>query len=208
MFTTLRFLTAISTVITGTVIPHNDARAAGSSRPTIVTIGMSVDERNAVARSAGLFAEAGLELPEVTIRRYASRTACGGHDGQHRAVGARSEIDICTVDGLAWEERVILHELSHAWAAHFLTPAHRDAFRQLRGFEYWQDYERADWRYNGTEQAAEIMVWALSDHPVHVAQIDHHSCPELRAAYLALTDLAPLHGYTDRCNETVEDKRS
>ncbi len=119
-----------------------------------------------------------------------------------------SEIDICTVDSLAWEERVILHELSHAWAAHFLTPSHKDAFRTLRHFEYWQDYEHADWRFNGTEQAAEIMVWALSDHPVHVAQIDHASCPELRAAYIALTGLSPLHGYTARCNETSTDRRS
>jgi hypothetical protein len=208
MFNMLRFLTAISTLLAGTAVPHDAAGEAGPSRPAIVTTGMSAGERDAVVRSAGLFAEAGLELPAVTIHRHPGRAACGGHDGQHRAVGTRSEIDICTVDGLAWEERVILHELSHAWAAHFLTPAHKNAFRKLRGFEYWQDYERTDWRYNGTEQAAEIMVWALSDHPVHVAQIDHDSCKELRTAYVALTGLAPLHGYTARCDESSPDRRS
>ena len=208
MFNTLRILTTISALISGTVVPHDAAGTAGTLRPSIVTIGMAADERSAVARSAELFTEAGLELPAVTIRRHPNRAGCDGRDGLHRTVGARSEIDICTVDGLAWEERVILHELSHAWAAHFLTPARRDAFGQLRHFQYWQDYERADWRDNGTEQAAEIMVWALSDHPVHVAQIDHHSCPELRAAYVALTDLAPLHGYTDRCDEATPDRRS
>ena len=208
MFNMLRLLTAIGTLVGGTAVPHGPAGTSASRRPAITTIGMSTSERDAVVRTAGLFAEAGLELPAVTIRRHPDRSSCGGHDGQHRAVGVRSEIDICTVDGPAWEERVILHELSHAWAAHFLTPAHKDAFRTLRGFDYWQDYERADWRYNGTEQAAEIMVWALSDHPVHVAQIDHDSCAELRAAYVALTGLAPLHGYTDRCDESSPDRRS
>lgn len=205
MFTTLRFLTAISTLITGTAVPHQEA---GSSSSSIVTVGMSAVDRDAVTRTAGLFAEAGLELPPVIIRRHPNRAACDGHDGQHRAVGTHSEIDICTIDSLAWEERVILHELSHAWAAHFLTPTRKDAFRTLRRFQYWQDYEHADWRSNGTEQAAEIMVWALSDHPVHVAQIDHASCTELRTAYTALTGLVPLHGYTARCNESSPDRRS
>ena len=169
---------------------------------------MSQSEHDAAVRMAALFTEAGLELPAVTIRRHADTTACDSHPGSHRTVAAGSQIDICTADTGAYEQRLMLHELAHAWAAHYLTPERKEAFRNLRHWQYWQDYERAEWRYNGTEQAAEIIVWALSDHPVQVAQLDHHSCPDLRAGYITLTGLAPLHGYTDRCDDFPPDRRS
>ena len=66
MFNMLRLLTAIGTLVGGTAVPHGPAGASASRHPAIITIGMSTSERDAVVRTAGLFAEAGLELPAVT----------------------------------------------------------------------------------------------------------------------------------------------
>jgi len=114
--------------------------------------------------------------------------------------GATSVIDICTGSDPAYTGRTILHELGHAWSWHNLTPEHRDAFQQLRGWTQWLDADLA-WEQNGAEQAAEIIVWALSDHPVPVVKIADNTCADLLAGYVALTGLTPLHGYTSLCEE-------
>ena len=113
--------------------------------------------------------------------------------------GDASVIDICTSSSGQWEERIILHERSHAWSFHYLTPEHREAFKQVRDWEHWLDYDNAAWKEIGSEQAAEIMVWALSDHPVQMMKIGGDPCADLLAAYVALTGLEPLHGFTHRC---------
>jgi hypothetical protein len=195
------------TCCTGVLAPH-ETTSSDEITPAVQLTGLSTSEQDAAYRTVQLFADAGLELPPVTIRRHHDTTACNGHDGLHHSVDNRSEIDICTVETDNAETRVILHELTHAWAFHFLTPERKEAFKQLRGWEYWLDYNHAEWKDNGTEQAAEIMVWALSDEPIHVNQIDHNSCAELHAGYVALTGREPLHGYTDRCDDVSSVQRS
>lgn len=203
MIHTLRILTATSALFTGTLTPP-----VHQPRPAIVTIDMSSSERDMAARAVALFDEAGLELPSVIIRRFHDTVGCHGNDGQYRFDHGRSEVDICTPDDTAWEERVIVHELAHAWSFRYLTPARKEMFRKLRGWKYWLNYTHAEWKDNGAEQAAEIIVWALSDHPVPVMRIGHHTCAELHAGYVALTGLEPLHGYTGRCHESSPDGRS
>ena len=180
--------------------------AGDRPRSTVELIGMSTIERDEILHAIELFAEAGLELPPVRIERHDDNALCNGNDGLHHLVGAWSQIDICV--GGSSEARVILHELTHAWAFHSLTPERKEAFKQLRGWQYWLDYTQAEWEDNGAEQAAEIMVWALSDHPVPVVKIDHQTCAELRAGYITLTGLEPLHGYTDLCNDRPLVRRS
>ena len=68
----------------------------------------------------------------------------------------------------------------------------------MRGWNSWLDDDQA-WE----EQAAEIIVWALSDQPVLVFKIDQNSCDELHDGYVALTGLDPLHGYTKFCAPSV-----
>ena len=204
----LRLITAITTFFTGVLVPSETTATDNQTTPVVQLSGMSADEEAAAYRMVALFADAGLELPPVTIRRHDDTVACNGHDGLHHIVGDHSELDICTVETGDVETRVILHELTHAWAFHYLTPEHKEAFKQLRGWDYWLDYNHAEWKENGTEQAAEIMVWALSDKPVHVNQIDQNSCAELQAGYVALTGLEPLHGLTDRCDDVVNVHRS
>src|SRR5262249_3947277 len=145
---------------------------------------------------------AGLPLPPLTIRRHHHDFApCNGNSGLHHMMGTESLIDICTAESGGQEARTILHELAHAWAFHFMTPEERQAFPDVRGWTYWLDYDKAVWSENGAEQAAEIIVWGLSDIPVPVLRIAHKTCADLRAGYVALTGLAPLHGLTNLCDE-------
>jgi hypothetical protein len=200
MTNSLRLLTTLATFVIGSAAPIDTHDTTDETRPAVVTLGMTVAEQAAVKRDIALFVEAGLPLPPVTIRRHNSMAGCNGHEGLHRVDGEASVIDICTSSSGEWEERTILHELSHAWAFHYLTLEHREAFKQVRGWEHWLDYDVAEWKDNGSEQAAEIMVWGLSDHPVQVVKIGANTCADLHAGYVALTGLEPLHGYTDRCD--------
>jgi len=208
MTNALRMITAFTSLFAGTTTVPDSASSHAQAKPAIVMIGMSQAEQQGALRSAALFTEAGLDLPPVTIRRHPDTTACNGHEGLHHKDGGRSVIDICTQTSGALEERMILHELSHAWAFHYLTPEHKLAFKTVRGWDSWLDYAKAEWKDNGAEQAAEIMVWGLSDHPVQPIKISGTTCSELHDGYVALTGLEPLHGYTDLCDETVKALRS
>jgi hypothetical protein len=64
---------------------------------------------------------------------------------------------------------------------------------------YWRNYAEVPWHENGTEQAAEIMVWGLIDEPLGMARIYQTTCSDLEAGYRALTGTAPLNGLRDLC---------
>ena len=209
MTNALRIITAIAGLLTGAA-PLRDAPATGQgSSPAVVLTGMTAAEQAGTMHVVELFAQAGLQLPPVVIRRHVDTVACNGHEGLHHTDGDRSVIDICTPGNSgAWEERTILHELSHAWAFHYMTPAQKQAFKVLRGWATWLDHDRAEWKDNGSEQAAEVMVWGLSDHPVQPTKIDDTTCAELHDGYVTLTGLEPLHGYTEMCDEKIRAQRS
>ena len=200
MSSKLASITAIFTLLSGHGLAGTTAVSADPLTPATELVGMTADEEAATRHQLALFVEAGLPLPPLTINRHHDRVACNNHDGLHHENGTWSTIDICTTDSRAWEARTLLHELTHAWAFHFMTPEHQQAFRKIRGWKYWLNYDEAAWEDNGAEQAAEIMVWGLSDQAVAVVRIDQRSCDELHAAYVALTGLEPLHGYTTYCD--------
>ena len=202
MFNTLRLLTTTTLILTGVLPVGEPASTTPQPDPAVVLVGMSPAEEETATHAVALFADAGLELPHVAIRRHHDTEGCNGHEGLHRVSGTSSVIDICTEDNLDWTGRTIIHELGHAWSFHNLTAAHRDAFQQVRGWDQWLDGDNA-WEDNGAEQAAEVIVWALSDHAVPVVKIDQNSCSDLLAGYVALTGLAPLHGYTDLCDDST-----
>jgi hypothetical protein len=157
----------------------------------------------ATQATLSLSAQAGLALPPLEIRRHHAADHCDEHEGLHRRFGERTMIDVCTLSSGGQEQRMILHELAHAWTDHFLTGVHRQAFQDLRGWRYWRDYLHAEWQDNGAEQAAEIIAWALSDHPTPVIRIAQSSCADLHDSYVALTGRAPLHGHTQPCGPPV-----
>ena len=181
--------------------PTADAVAGPESVAASVTFtDLHPDHQKIALCAAGLFAEAGLELPPIDFRGHTGLEGCFGRAGSHQREGDRSTIDICTDTTGAFSTWILyLHEMSHAWAEHRLSPERKAAFQELRGWEHWRDYDAADWHENGTEQAAEIMVWGLIDRPWHCMRIFQNTCEDLHEGYVTLTGLAPLHGYTDQC---------
>ena len=216
MFNVLRIVLATTTLLPGAVAAHEASAAlptpatttTPAANPAIEIVGMTHAEETATLRSVALFAEAGLTLPPVVIRRHHDTAGCNDHDGLHRVDAQRSVIDVCTDDGGDGEQRTIIHELGHAWSFHAMTPEDKEAFRAARGWQFWLDYDHAGWADNGAEQAAEIVVWALSEQPVEVRLQHRTSCTELHTGYVALTGLAPLHGHTERCDDTEASRVS
>lgn len=149
-----------------------------------------------------LFAEAGLELPPLRFEHHGEdRSHCGGRTGAHHLVEAVSVIEVCTASVAPATQVMLLHETAHAWVEHALGDGPKAAFQELRGWVHWRDYEAVPWHENGTEQAAEILVWGLIDRPLAMVRIEQNSCGELEAGYRALTGRPPLHGYRNHCDE-------
>jgi hypothetical protein len=172
--------------------------------PGIELVGLSATQREVVTHAVDLFGEAGLPLPEMVVRGTPDPTACDGHDGLHQPREQWSEVFLCSSTADEWFRRVVVHELAHAWSTIGLPVERRDAFQMLRGWEHWSNHDVADWRDNGTEQAAEIIAWGISDQAAPTVQIDHDSCAELRTGYVTLTGTEPLHGLTSLCGPTSQ----
>lgn len=150
--------------------------------------------------ATGLFEEADLDLPPIRFVHHGDETtACEGRRGAHRHVDGRSVVDICTSDVGPVVDVMILHETAHAWAEVGLTDERKAAFQQLRGWDVWRNHADFEWYENGSEQAAEMMVWGLVDRPLGIVTIHDTSCDDLEAGYRTLTGQAPLHGFRDIC---------
>lgn len=182
-----------------------DATAASTTddrpvAPAVEYVDVPVESRPVIDWAIDLFDEAGLALPPLRFVHHGDdRTACSGRIGVHAVVEGTSVVHLCTTD-TSWPTQVnILHETAHAWVDHAVDEERRAAFREVRGFSHWRDYELAAWHENGTEQAAEIMVWGLADRPMAMLRIHDHSCDALETGYVTLTGAAPLHGFTDLC---------
>ncbi|HSB86412.1 MAG TPA: hypothetical protein VLD86_08890 [Ilumatobacteraceae bacterium] len=208
MFHTARLLVTTATLVVATVAPTTQSHHGISATPKVTLIGFSTSQRQLVFHALELFEEAGLPLPAITLRRHDDTSACHEAEGWHSVVGENSIIDLCTSGSEEWEQRTIIHELAHAWSFHYLSSSRRDTFQRVRGWSAWLDYTRAEWEDNGAEQAAEIVVWALSDQAVPLLKIADQGCSELRAGYLALTGREPLNGLTDLCDAVVVVHRS
>ena len=150
-----------------------------------------------------LFAEAGLPLPGVDFNHHPSKAGCHGRPGWHVRRGARSLIDICIPRSDVVLKFLILHELAHAWDSHYLSGRERAAFLEVRQLTDWWGTDPDRWHEYGAEQAAEVVVWALMDHPIRSRHIPapYNECQHLIAGYDALTGRPPLHGYTTHCRD-------
>ena len=147
------------------------------------------------------FDQAGLALPPLVISFHDDREVCGGNFGLYRA-GTPAQVDIC---GFNWDrfvvgaKKTLLHELAHAWTQHELTEEAREQFLGLRGLDTWGDDE-FPWEEQGSEQAAEIIAWALIDQDLQLA-IRDAGPPALTRAYELLTGSLPnlrVHDVLDR----------
>lgn len=166
----------------------------------VVMIDMPEHLREMADWAVDLFGQADLDLPRLRFIHHGGLVEpCQGRAGLHHVVDDMSVIEICATEADRATRVMILHETAHAWAAHGLTPERKSDFRELRGWTYWRDYDAAPWHENGTEQAAEIMVWGLIDEPLGMIRIYQTTCADLEAGYRALTGSAPLNGLRDLC---------
>lgn len=147
-----------------------------------------------------LFDQANLELPPMRfVHHGGDRGPCRGRDGMHHRVDGVSVIEVCAAEASFPTQVMILHETAHAWIDHHVTAGRKAEFQTLRGWAHWRNYEAAAWHENGTEQAAEMMVWGLIDRPLKMARINQASCSELDAGYLVLTGEHQVSGFRDHC---------
>ncbi len=199
-----RTVLSITAILAGTV---GDASASTvverhgqESPPQIEFVDMPTEFVAAAEWAIHLFDEAALDLPPIRYVFHGdSPEPCADRPGLRRSVGDVNVIEICTSEMSNATQGLILHETAHAWIDRNLSPGRKAAFQELRGWTYWRNYDAAAWHENGTEQAAEIMVWGLIDRPLAMVRINQNSCDELDAGYRVLTGQAPLHGYRDAC---------
>ena len=181
-------------------VPNPDVLDESSPEPPVEWVNMPADLKATTLWALALYEAAELELPRIRFEHHADdNEACFGRIGSHLPDGDVSVINLCTTDIIGAVEVMIVHEIAHAWAEHSLEPEPKAAFKELRGWEHWRDYNAAPWHENGTEQAAEFLVWGLLDRPYSMVRIYHSGCDELEAGYETLTGSAPLHGYRDKC---------
>jgi hypothetical protein len=154
------------------------------------------------------YADAGLELPDVTFMIFDSLQQCDGRVGRYDALS--NILWMCQLDS-----DTMLHELAHAWVDLNLTEADHSDFVALRNLDSWNDRSQL-WKTRGTEQAAEVLVWALSDLDKTVAWVEDgiadrrlltisDSSPErLAEAYEQLTGQTPYRRSTEANTDAVE----
>jgi len=140
----------------------------------------------------GRFAIAGLNLPTLLVSFHDDKERCGGHPGLYQS-GTPARIHLC---GFNWDrflvkaKMTLLHELGHAWAADTLTAEARQRFVDFRGLPTWGD-DQWLWKEQGSEQAAEVIAWALLDQEVRMSSIPDSQPLSLAQAYFQLTGTMP-----------------
>lgn len=110
------------------------------------------------------FESAALSVSAIEIHMHRTSEACGGHRGTFNPTANR--IDVCVAEPV-----VVLHEIAHAWAHENLTREQREAFVAVGGFESWNAPETA-WSERGSERAATVIAWGLSEQPHMVVTRD------------------------------------
>lgn len=141
----------------------------GSSEPSIVNASAALEGH--VEDALAAFEAHGLPRPEVAeIRFDPTDPQCDGRSGLYD--GARRTVLLCfDAETMVLgsdevlhrsEERVMLHELTHAWTETHTSTDQQQAFMRLHEVEHWNDLSDR-WHERGTEIAAETFVWVLTD---------------------------------------------
>ena len=134
--------------------------------------------------AAGRFREAGLGEPTVMIRFHDDRDACDGRTGLH----VDGVVDLCGIHTNDLSRRTVLHEMAHAWLDANLSAGLEERFLRLRQLETWNDHD-AGWEERGSEQAAEVVEWALAGQGtgMDLPSIPDNEPGQLVVAYQLLT---------------------
>ena len=157
-------------------------------------VGVTIHTTSPAAEELGAWAvkryrSAGLTLPEIDLYFHTNESGCRGYV----AYQIDGRIDFC--GRLAMEpgpQRIVLHELAHAWCDANMDEASRARFIDQRGLVSWNG-SSTDYKARGYEQAAEIIAWGLgvgSPTPVIEGQTDPSG---LTVSFRLLTDLEPAN---------------
>ena len=161
-----------------------------AARVTVTIDGMPGDAARA-AHVLAQFEAAELTLGSVNVNVVDELELCRGAAGMHFYTRAVPAVVVCNTND--WQrESTLLHELSHVWAARNLDTDTRRAFLDSRDLSTWCGGD--DWADRGTEHAAEIIAWGISDHPCHEvpdSRIGNRDLEALAAQYELLTGAAP-----------------
>ena len=158
-------LVAVATALLMGVLPST-ATAPGGVEIVNASPALATHVENAI----GAFVDGGLPVPTVaSITFDADHPFCESHGGRYTDSTRAALVcfDAQTMrdsDGSLHrtEERLLLHELAHAWTQQHTTAEQREAFMALHGVRRWNDGTDR-WHQRGTEIAAETFVWALWD---------------------------------------------
>lgn len=129
--------------------------------PAIIHVLAATEAQEARLRQAAdRFAEAGLELPALTVRFSDRVEDCGGRMGQFESTERPWRITICGSADFLYE-----HELAHAWEKANLSDEDRHDFTALSGHESWAS-SRDSWMDRGVEGVAFIIQQGLLTSPL------------------------------------------
>ena len=138
------------------------------------------------------FEAAGLELGSVHVAFFEGPKHCRGGAGLHFFTRTTPTVVVCNPNA-SQRHRTLLHELAHVWVGRSLSAGVRTLFLDARGLTTWCGSDVL-WGERGTEHAAEIVAWGLSDHPcweVPRAEIGDRDMDVLAAQFVLLTGTEP-----------------
>lgn len=150
-----------------------------------------------VAWARDRFVASGLDVPPATHVTFPPTSACeSGFSGMSFHTDLVGHIEVCTTaETFATSaaaapltaRRTILHELGHLWIAAYTDEATRRKLTDHLGLTDWTGVE---WSMNGSEMAAEILMWGLIDEELAV-RVPGASCEERVTAFALLVGSAP-----------------
>jgi hypothetical protein len=142
------------------------------------------------------FAQAGLELPELTVRFDPTGELCENAEGLYRH-GPNTEraVTICTPDfdtfaSQLGHRRTLLHEFGHAWDFANMSAENHQEIGRILGVDAWNDHAD-EWEDRGVERLAETFVFALLDQPRRQLKVNLE-CSDLLSAFSTATGAQPL----------------
>jgi hypothetical protein len=174
----------ITSIVTAVILS-----LSGPAARTVTVVGeINPLESTTLDWALDRYETAGISLPPFTIE-FAGPDGCNGST----AIAIQSEpmpqvimcAELTTSKDLVLK-RTMLHEIAHIWAAEAIDQATKASFLTLRGLETWGSRD-VPWHERGSEQAAEIMTWALIDRELLMATLADHDPDDLAAGYELLT---------------------